>query len=199
MDLTQPMLFPPMIYAIVLVTHILSACVAIGSVAVTDYFHLVGLKRHNIEKKILVVYPLLSQIINVALCSIIATGILLIINKPLILQNPIFQIEIALVILLTINGIILQKVISPNIENLISHDIPFTNNMLLISAACGAFSVVSWFTVMILALTRSTGYSWKYVLPMYLTAVIIVFTIAQFFERKAHGPRQVTKSTRKHR
>lgn len=187
MDLTQQMFFSPIFYVIVLVLHILASCVAVGAVAVTDYLHLVGLKRHKIEKKVLFVYPFLSQVINIALGMIILTGILLVINRPELLYKSLFQLKMAMVVVVTINGIILQRVIAPHMERLVAHDLPFSDKMLLQCSLCGAISVVSWFSILILALTKTTGYTWNQFLPFYLIAIVVVFTVAQFFERKVHG------------
>jgi hypothetical protein len=186
MEITQNMILSPLIYTLVLIIHIIASCVAVGTVIAIDYLHLMGLRRHSLEKKMIVVYPHLSKIINISLITIIISGIILVINNPPLLSNTLFQLKMSLVAIVTVNGLILQFFVSPHIDKLIKLDKPFPINWLYLTAICGAISIVSWLSILILAFTKKTGYSWHEFLPFYLFAIVCVFSVAQFLEKHAH-------------
>ncbi|HLP79134.1 MAG TPA: hypothetical protein VK158_00715 [Acidobacteriota bacterium] len=174
-------------YQAVILLHVLCAAVALGAVVVTDYLHLRGLRAHSFEKKLVEVYPILSQLINLALGGIYATGVLLVANNPLLIQDNIFLLKLALVLIVTANGIVLQKYIGPHVNKLIAKNKKFPDSLIKLMSLCGAISLVSWLSIFILSMTKTLGYTPLAFSMCYLIAVSVIFLLAEIVEYHSHS------------
>lgn len=176
----------PAWHSVVLVSHIIGAVVGVGAVTVTDYFHLIGLKKKSLERKMLFVYPLLGRMVIWAIVLVTLTGIILLLNKPVLLQSSLFQLKMALFLVILINGFVLHKKVYPHVIKCVLNDkgtCPI--HVLWISSISGTISVVTWYATLILALTKQFAYTVKTFLVYYFLALIVVFLIAYFNEEKA--------------
>ena len=172
-----------MIYTITLITHIIAVMIAVGTVTVTDYIHLLGLRNPKIERKSLFVFPHLSNIILLSLITIYTTGIIMTLHNPTLLTNPLFQTKITLVILVTINGYILHKHIFPKIEHHIKTK-QYNPTLTRLAALGGSISIVTWYSIVILSITKTTQYTpTQFIIP-YTTALINTFILATIIETK---------------
>ena len=171
---------------IFLVVHIISVMVAIGAVSVTDYFHLIGLRKKSLEKKMLFVYPILGRMILLATFLIILTGAVLLANKPYLFDSPLFKLKLVLFGIVLINGFVLHKYVYPHvIRCVLNKKGTCPLHVLWVSSVCGTLSIVTWYSILILALTKSFVYSVQSFLMYYFLALILVFLIAFFNEEKA--------------
>lgn len=174
------------IFAKLLVTHILAVMVAVGTVTVTDYLHILGLRDPKLERRTLFVFPLLSKLIIIALTIIYVTGALLVLAKPSVLENPLFYLKTFLVILVTINGVILHRYIFPKIEKGIKKK-KYPDKLLKQAAFAGSLSIVSWYGIVVLAITKDLGYSVLQFSVGYLISLFIAYSVAirlEKFKRK---------------
>ena len=172
------------LFVVALVAHILAVMVAVGTVTVTDYLHILGLRNARLEKESLFVFPSLSHLIRFCLFVIYITGILLVIGKPELLQSSLFLLKMFLVVLVTINGYILHHTILPRVRESIrkkTHDL----GLLKQSAFSGSLSLVSWYAIVILALTKTLGYTWFVFLGAYIAGLIIAYVIALYIETRS--------------
>ena len=143
---------------IITLLHVLSVIVAVGAVSVIDYLHLVGLRKKKLEKQLKEVYPNLSKLINISLIIIILTGLSLVIKNPSVLSSSLFKFKIVLVIIVSINGIFLQKKVSPNLDLCVIKGRKYcSSNVLYSSAISGCISIVSWYAIVILSLTKNNA------------------------------------------
>lgn len=173
-------------YEVVVLFHVLAVIVAVGAVSVTDYLHLVGLRRKKLEKQLKDVYPNVSRMIHFALMVIILTGILLVMQKPSLLESTHFILKMCLVVVVTVNGIFLQKVIAPNLDLCVLKGTKYcSQNLLYTSAISGSLSVVSWYAIVVLAFTKSLGYTPLQFIFVYAIVLVIAILTAVYFERKA--------------
>ncbi len=177
-----------MIYEVNLVSHVLSVVIAAGAVGVIDYLHIVGLRKKKLEKSAIKIYPAISKLINLAFFAIILTGVALVVQKPEMLSNQLFRVKIALVILVGLNGIYLQRKVGPSLEVCAIKGNKYCfKNVLYYSAIAGTFSAVTWFAILLLSLTKNLGYNWK----QFLMAYVIILIIGIFFgigmEKKARA------------
>lgn len=175
-----------MIYEIIVLIHVLSVIIAVGAVSVTDYLHLVSLKRKKLEQQLKIVYPRLSNLINMSLIAIIFTGLILVLMNPSLVSKPLFLLKMALVAIVSLNGLYLQKSVSPNLDRCIIEGTKYCSQGLLYSVAiCGSVSVVTWFSIVILAFTKNFGYSLKQFVTAYLVVLAIAIVLSYSIERRA--------------
>jgi|SRR3989344_713733 len=174
------------IYPIMFVVHILAAMVAVGSATIVDYLHLVGLRKKRLEKGLVTLYPLVSKMINMSLIIIYLTGIYLLIQNRELLQNSLFITKLVLVLIVTFNGIYLQKSVSPHLDKCVLKGTKYcTRSVLNSSAISGSISIVTWYGIVILSLTKNIGYSTIQFILAYLSVLIIAIGVSYAVERKA--------------
>ena len=166
-----------------LVLHIIAVMVAVGTVTVTDYLHILGLRDPRLERKSLFVFPHLSRLIVGALIVIYFTGAYMVAAKPQVLQSELFWVKMFLVFLVTINGYFLHHAIFPKIEHGVKNN-KFSMSILRKAAFAGSLSVVSWYGIVILALTKDTGYSALQFVIFYLAVLVIAYFGAMKIEVK---------------
>jgi hypothetical protein len=172
-------------FGVVLLVHILAAITGAGSVFVTDFLHLSGINNRKIEKKLLFVYPIISKLIFISIVAIVLSGIALLFFKPELLQSGIFRLKMVLFGIIIVNGYFLQKKVFPELENCILKETPThqcESNVFVKSAFLGSISLVSWLSILILALTKSSGYSVMQFTIFYLILVILGFSTALYLE-----------------
>jgi hypothetical protein len=171
-------------YSIFVVIHIISATVAVGSATIADYLHLVGLRKRSLERKLADIYPYVSRAINLSLAVIYLTGIVLVTLNPSLLKSSIFITKIVLVLIVTINGIYLQKSVSPHLDKCVLKGTKYcTPNVLYSSAISGSISIVTWYSILILSLTKNLGYALTQFLAAYITVLIATILIAYTVEK----------------
>lgn len=182
-------MFMPWQYTTLLVTHILAVMVAVGTVTVTDYLHLLGFRDRVLEKRTLPIFPLLSNLIRGALALIYITGLAMVWMNPSVLSSPLFWLKVTLVLIVTINGFFLHHWMFPRIEKETLAGKP-TTRMSIIAAAAGSLSVVSWYGIVVLALTKEIQYSVSQFLVAYLLMLFGAFIVAAFIETRDDKDRE---------
>ena len=167
--------------------HILSAAVAVGAVITTDFLHLKGLKNHSLEKKLLGVYPYLTQIIYLTLAALLITGLGVLHFRPWLLQGSFFQLKMALFTLVIINGVVLNHRVGKLLETVVKTG-NASKRYLIESSLFGSLSVVTWISIFVLALTKDTGgYSIQQFLTAYTCLLALVFIISYFAQATSHS------------
>lgn len=178
-------------YWIVVLIHVLAVIVAVGTVTVTDYLHLVSLKKRKLEKQLRDIYPRLSRMVNFSLGIIFLTGISLVAMNPSLLHKSLFLLKISLVVLVTINGFYLQKRVSPHLDLCVLKGTKYCSRKLFYSTAIsGSFSVVTWYAIVILSLTKNVGYSLSQFILGYLVVLLTAILISVAIELRAQKWRQ---------
>src|SRR3989344_8136769 len=132
----------PVWHSIFLVLHIIGAVIAVGAVSVTDYFHLIGLKKKALERKLLIVYPILGKMVIYACIVIILSGIILVVNKPELLNSSLFRLKMALFAIVLINGFVLHNHVFHHVVKCVLNEkgsCPI--NVLWVSSISGTISV----------------------------------------------------------
>ena len=177
-----------MIYETIIILHILAVIVAVGSVTVTDYLHLVSLKRRRLELQLKNIYPRLSNLINVSLIIIILTGVILFIMNSALAKSHLFLLKMALVAIVTINGIYLQRIVSPNLDLCILKGTKYCSSSVLYSTAIsGSISIVTWYSIVILAFSKNFGYTINQFIISYAIILAIAITLSYMFEKRARS------------
>ena len=170
-----------LLFTKVLVIHIISVMIAVGTVTVTDYLHILGLRNPKLERQTLFVFPHLSNLIRLALLAIYITGTMMVLARPEILSSPLFWVKLTLVGIVTVNGFILHHVIFPRIEKGIKKK-QYSTQLIRIAAFGGSLSVISWYGIVVLALTKNVGYTPLTFILFYILAAAIAYIVAVHIE-----------------
>jgi hypothetical protein len=174
------------VYSILVVIHVLAVIAAVGTVSVIDYLHLVSLRRKKLEKQLVSIYPRLSRMVNYSLALIYLTGISLVYLNKELLSSSLFLTKIFLVLIVTINGIYLQRKVSPHLDLCVLKGTKYCSSGVLYSSAIGgSLSIVTWYSIVILSMTKNLGYNFLQFLIAYFSVLLIVIFVAIHFERKA--------------
>lgn len=163
--------------------HLIACCVAIGLVVTSDVAMVRQLLRGNASEKLDTTHLTeLQRSVALALAALWISGVALVLldmsDKGLAyLANPKLQAKIAIVCLLTINGVVLHRSVLPLLQKARSVlKLSFSQQMLALFA--GSVSGVSWFYAAMLGVGRPL--SWKYSF-IELTAVYPLLVVGGFF------------------
>jgi len=153
--------------------HLIACCVAIGLVLTSDIAMVRRLLDSDASSDLAQVHlPSLQRTVTLALTALWITGIAIIAFDMRTqglgyLGNPKLQAKIAIVALLTFNGIALHSAVLPALEKAGSLlKLSFERRMIAIFV--GVISAVSWFYAAMLGVGRPL--SWKYSLIQILAA-----------------------------
>lgn len=163
-------------------THLIACCVAIGMVLTSDFAMirelLRGEKTHLQDARHM---QSLQKTVSGALLVLWVTGIAIIwvdvADKGLsYLLNPKLQAKVAIVMLLTFNGMLLHSLVLPALQKAGSL-LKLNFNMRMFALFAGALSGVSWFYAAMLGVGRPLA--WKYSL-VELLAIYPVLIVGGF-------------------
>ncbi len=174
-----------LLYTKALVIHILAAMVGVGTVTVTDYLHVLGIRDPTIERHAHPLFPLFARLIVIALLLIYITGIVMVLAKPALLSSTLFRTKLLLVIIVTLNGFWLHKKVFPMIEACEERG-HCPRNIVYIAAIAGSISIITWYAIVVLAITKSLGYHPLLFLLLYAIAIAIAYTVAVHFEKRQY-------------
>jgi hypothetical protein len=176
----------PITHIILLVLHIIGVIIGVGTVTVTDYFHVIGLRKKKLERRLIIVYPIFASMIKWAILLIIITGAILLLNKPFLLEQPLVILKLSLFGVVLINGYILHKHVYPHtVRCVMNEKAKCPIHVLWVSALAGSISFVTWYSILIIALTKQFGYSVISFLAFYIAALIIIGIVIYITEKKA--------------
>jgi hypothetical protein len=173
-------------YTATLVFHIIGVIVAVGSATIVDYLHLISLRKVKLEKGLVKIYPLISNLINASLILIFITGFILVNINPELLNSPLFITKLILVLIVGSNGLYLQRIVSPQLDKCILKGTKFcTKKVLYSSAISGSISIITWYSILILSMTKNLGYSLNNFLTAYFLILLLVIGISLYIEWNA--------------
>lgn len=170
-------------YAGALVAHIISVMITVGAVTVTDYLHILGLRNPKFEKQTLFVFPTLSKLITIALLVIYATGLIMVVADPVLLESKLFLAKLFLVLIVTGNGLFLHHIIFPRIEKQMKKK-SYDPQFLFLAAFGGSLSITTWYAIVVLATTKQLAYSPFWFFLGYVIAFAISFGVALQVEKR---------------
>lgn len=165
------------------IVHIISVCVGIGCATALYIYAVKFFMLQNITKDAYKIFSFFSDVINYALIVIWLTGLGALLNwlytDPSLLLNEKVWGKICIVIVLTINGITVHKMIlkaiKKNIGKTLFHKMSKRKMTLFVST--GVISSVSWYTACAVALTSSLNFQSKYDVLFLSYGVVCLSTI----------------------
>ena len=144
-----------------IMTHLLGLTIGLGGAAILDIVLCrLALRGRAIQQTDADVIHVIAQLVSFALVALWISGIGFLIQywneTPELLANPKLYAKIAIVVVLTINGMVLHARVLPllyrNIGRPLFDGLRAKEQFLMI--ACGAISVMSWYTPFLLGIAR---------------------------------------------
>lgn len=167
--------------------HALAAAVGVGATTVTDVLFFRFLKDYNISENEKGIMDTMSHVLWIALGILIVTGIGLYAPRSLELgESSKFLVKTIAVGVITINGFVLNFIVSPKITKLVfKKDVPKEISRLRkLAFATGAISISSWYIVFLLGSLRSIPLSFQAGLSVYFGIVLFAILMSQLYQRR---------------
>lgn len=179
---------------IIIFLHALAAAIAIGATITTDVLFFNFLKDFRISAKEKSVFEVISSILWMALAALIVTGILIFFTDTArYMASSKFITKMILVVIVTINGLVLNWFITPHMGDFsFDKEIDEQNHMTFIrrvSFASGGLSISTWLIIFLLGSVPSIPFSVGQAMLIYLGVIMIVIAGSQLFDfrvRKQH-------------
>lgn len=173
---------------VVVFFHALSAAIGVGATTVTDVLFFKFLKDFKISHGEKAIMDTMSHIIWIALGILIVTGIgLYLPASERLLDSSKFLVKVVAVIVITVNGLLLNFIISPWLTKLdFEEKHPEKGESRLfrkLSFASGAISISSWYIVFLLGSIRSIPVSFRVGLVIYVAVVFSAIIGSQLYEQ----------------
>jgi len=167
---------------LIVLFHAIAAAIGVGAVTITDVFFFRFLKDYRISHDEAATMHVLSNVIWFALGLLVLTGIgLFVPASGVLLLKSKFVMKMLLVLILIINGVVLNLVVHPRLvdmsfgESSVSHPGEL-HHLRRLAYALGGVSIVSWYAVFILGSLRDVPLSFGELFGIY--AILIVGAIA---------------------
>ena len=165
---------------VVLVFHIIGVVLGVGGASVADYVHLKGLKSMRMERRLQVIYPIVSNLIIIGVFVLVVTGSILVGLNPGLISSGLFKLKMVLVSVILINALVLHSYVRPHmIKNLQEgHPCKSLNKFVFETSLFGSISIVTWYGVLFLALLKGYGFSVLTFLGIYFGVLLLAFVIS---------------------
>ncbi len=178
---------------IFLTLHLAGVAVGMGGATITDVLFFNFLRDLKISRKEAEVMRVLSNLIVAALVVLYLSGIALFFSDAAAYsQSAPFLSKAAILVVLTINGILMHKFIAPHMVkfSFLHGKRPVTMvKMRAVSFAMGAVSFVSWYSVFCIAMLKSylpEGIRTWEILVIYGLIVLCAVLVSQIMHRHLH-------------
>lgn len=168
------------------VLHLLGFAFGLGGAVIADtlFFRFLNdLKISDKEKEAL---SIVSMVIFGGLAILYLSGAALVLSDPeRYLSSSKFLTKLFIVIVITINGVILHKLITPKLIHIHWHKGHKASyrNIRKLAFACGAVSVISWFTAFILGTVKTIPVSAITGISIYLAVITLAIIGSQIAEK----------------
>lgn len=152
-----------MLKTLLVYAHLLASCVALGRVLHADH-KLWSWRASVLDASRLEYLAETQRMVSLALLALWGTGLALVLQGYLsegeaYLANQKLWVKVAVVVLLSLNGVLLHQVGFPRLQRMPFAELPFASRSGL--AILGAFSTSGWLFAAFLGIARH----WNYALP----------------------------------
>lgn len=175
-----------------LIMHLVGFALGVGGATITDILFYRFLKDFKITKEEDSIFQVMSQVIWAGLFIAIISGLgLYLPNAEALNESVKFLVKVIVVAVVTINGAVLNLVVSPRLVDMSfknedemknSVDVKKTARFRKIAFALGAISIVSWYSAAILGAIESVSISFGELLGIYIGILIIAIIGSQIAE-----------------
>lgn len=167
------------------VLHVFVVILAMGGALVSDMLFSFFSKNKNLNTTEISTLSILRTMVFYALIVIVISGfILFLADMDRYMNSAKFLAKMSILAILIVNGYILNKIVWPRV---IRQGF-FTNikdrYMRMLAFTCGAVSVISWISVLILAVLNRLTMSYSLIMLLYLGVIIFGVIAALVLEKK---------------
>lgn len=173
---------------LIVLFHAIAAAIGVGAVTITDVFFFRFLKDYRISHDEAAIMRVLSDVIWFALGLLVLTGIgLFVPESGALLVKAKFVMKMLIVLVLIVNGIILNLVVHPRLveisfgERPVGHpgELHFLRKL---AYALGGVSIVSWYSVFILGSLRNVPLGFEVLLGIYAALIVVAVAASQYLD-----------------
>ncbi len=171
----------------IIIIHVLAVVIGMGSAFVTDRLFFKFLKDYKISEEEKNIMDEVSKVIWYSLFVVIISGIFIYMtNMEGYNNSPKFWVKMIAVLVVTINGIFLNVVISPKLISInFLNEVPFSRDISKkrkLAFALGAISLSSWLTAFCLAMLKNLPYNLFEIFGAYFVILVLAILGSQVFE-----------------
>ncbi len=177
-------------YSIFVLIHLIGVAVGFGSALVGDYLFMISLSDdHRIDEKEFKILKATGKLVWVGIVILISSGFMLFYMSDF---APLAQARVlakmTLVGIVIVNGLLFHLVHLPFLKDYFKNTtLPKTTSKIKSRFSfifiSGAISMVSWFSIIILASWRTLSYSYTTIIGFYLLIVFLVSLVALLLKR----------------
>jgi hypothetical protein len=167
---------------IFVVAHIIGGAIGLGGATMSDLLFFHSIKNRIISKDQFHLLDVASTVVFGGMTLVVLTGVWLIFASPELLEVARVQAKLTAVFVLLVNGFILHSVILKYLKTRLDEPLPERElrSRQWIFAASGSASIVSWYTVFVLASAEELALSYPVLLGAYLAAIAGATVVAYF-------------------
>ncbi len=176
-------------YSVIVIFHILGTALGLGGAIIADILFFKFSKNYSISKIEADVMHTLSQVIWCALVILIITGLgFYIVKTDQLNHSAKFLAKMVIVAVITINGILLNILVAPNLMKISFDSEAIKKSKRLhrlrrFSFALGAISMTSWLFASVLGILRKVNLEFFQILSIYIIVVLVAVIFSQLMEK----------------
>lgn len=174
---------------LIILTHVLSAAIGVGSATVTDVLFFKFLKDYRISKWEASIMNILSGVIWVVLIiAILSGGLLYFLDAERLNASPKFLVKVIIVAVILLNGIFLNFYIAPKLNKISfgkkhQHRAGELHYERKLAFAGGAVSIISWYSAFVLGMMKTSPAGFLEILSGYLVLLVVGIVGSQIMEK----------------
>lgn len=165
--------------------HVVGAIAGIGGALVSDIFFTFYSHDKKLSGRELRVLNALSTIVWISLVVIIISGIGIFLSDPVTYSSSgKFLAKMSIVLALSVNGYLLHHVVKPHLTHRGFLNSPRERRPRMVAFSCGAVSLISWLSVLALALIKNMSLAYGEIMSLYILVLAFSITIALVAESR---------------
>lgn len=167
------------------VAHVIGVVFGMGGALMSDILFSFFSKDKKLNSTEIATLSILARLIFWSLILIVLSGITIFVSDmDKYLNSTKFLAKMSILLVLLINGYLLNKYIWPHLLNRNFFTFKKERNIRRLAFACGAISVISWLSVLTLGVLDSLSMSYGSVIFIYLIIVLFGVIISLLVERR---------------
>ncbi len=140
--------------------HVAGTIMSVGAVTVTDSLLSVLHFRPRLAPLLARLLHVLSLVVWVGLLLLSVTGLWLVLDQPEVLDNPVFLAKMAIVLIVFINGVLMNLFVAPRFEDLSDEwhrDVERVNRFQIIAGIAAIISLIGWWGIVLVVMFNRLG------------------------------------------
>ena len=167
------------------VAHVIAVVFGMGGALVSDILFSFFSKDKNLNKTEIYTLTILRNVVHYSLILIVLSGLVIFLSDiEKYMDSAKFLAKMSIMLILVINGYILNKFIWPHLLNKNFFTLKKERNIRRLAFACGAVSVISWVFVCILGVLKSIPVGYEIIISAYGLIVAFGIFVSLIIERK---------------